>query len=279
MASAMPSSRWQISVTASVSSVPSSVKSGRTARARSTKSATADDAAPACTSSVGTGHALSARMLSASREVAITLTVAARPRIVSTIAAAASSTCSQLSITISRRRPAKAIAKLSLTVNPACGVTPRAVATAAGTAAGSPTGASSTSHTPSANCGVRSAATWSASRVLPTPPTPVNVTNRWVCIKSVSSLTSASRPMKLVAWAGRLPGTVSIVFSGGKSVRSPGARTWKICSASERSRSWRRPRSISSIPSRWSAVEAATRIWPPWPADITRAVRFKVGSK
>ena len=87
---------------------------------------------PSRTSSVGTGHAFSARMPSASREVAITLTVAARARIVSTIAAAASSTCSQLSITISRRRPAKAIAKLSLTVNPACGVTPRAVATAVG---------------------------------------------------------------------------------------------------------------------------------------------------
>ena len=93
---------------------------------------------PTSTSRVGTGHECSARMPRASREVAITLTVAARARIVSAIVAAASSTCSQLSITISSRRPDKATARLSLTVIPACAVTPRAVATASGTAAGSP---------------------------------------------------------------------------------------------------------------------------------------------
>ena len=40
---------------------------------------------------------------------------------------------------------------LSVTVSPAWAVTPNTVATASGTAAGSPTGANSTSHTPSAN--------------------------------------------------------------------------------------------------------------------------------
>ena len=43
---------------------------------------------------------------------------------------------------------------------------------------GSATPASSTNHTPPGNCSRSSAATASASRVLPTPPDPVNVTSR-----------------------------------------------------------------------------------------------------
>ena len=46
------------------------------------------------------------------------------------------------------------------------------------TCAGSRTGASSASHVPSANRPATARATWSASRVLPTPPGPVTVTSR-----------------------------------------------------------------------------------------------------
>ena len=59
-----------------------------------------------------------------------------------------------------------------------CGVMPSTVAIAAGTDAGSPTDASSTIQTPSGNSPATSAPTSSASRVLPTPPTPVSVTSR-----------------------------------------------------------------------------------------------------
>jgi len=47
--------------------------------------------------------------------------------------------------------------------------------TASGTAAGSATAASSKNQTPSGNSSARPAATSVARRVLPTPPTPVNV--------------------------------------------------------------------------------------------------------
>ena len=59
-----------------------------------------------------------------------------------------------------------------------CGVMPSTVAIAAGTEAGSPTDASSTIHTPSGNSPATSAPTSRASRVLPTPPTPLSVTSR-----------------------------------------------------------------------------------------------------
>ena len=104
---------------------------------------------------------------------------------------------------------------LSVTVSPAWGVTPNAPATTSGTAAGSPTGANSTSHTPSGNSAASSAATCTARRVLPTPPTPVRVTSRCARTCSASSFTSTSRPTKLVTCTGRLPGTASIVRNGG----------------------------------------------------------------
>ena len=67
---------------------------------------------------------------------------------------------------------------LSVTVPPGPAVTPRTVAMASGTAAGSLIVASSTTQTPSGNSWVSSAATCTESRVLPTPPTPVRVTSR-----------------------------------------------------------------------------------------------------
>ena len=90
--------------------------------------------------------------------------------------AAALNTCSQLSTTSSSRRPASASATVSINAASPCGVMPSAVAIAAGTDAGSPTGASSTIHTPSGSSPASSAPTSTASRVLPTPPTPLSVT-------------------------------------------------------------------------------------------------------
>ena len=89
-----------------------------------------------------------------------------------------STTCSQLSNTKSRDRPSRAEATESLTVLPGCWVIPNTAATASGTAAGSATAANSKTHTPSRNSSANRAATSNASRVLPTPPTPVNVTSR-----------------------------------------------------------------------------------------------------
>ena len=39
------------------------------------------------------------------------------------------------------------------------------------------------------------------------------------------------------------------------------------------------PRSARSTPSSRAAVDAATKIWPPCPAAITRATRFNAGPK
>ena len=55
---------------------------------------------------------------------------------------------------------------------------PQHAASVSHTASGSATGASSHNHAPSGNSATTSAATWSARRVLPTPPTPVSVTRR-----------------------------------------------------------------------------------------------------
>ena len=105
-------------------------------------------------------------------------------------APAASSTCSQLSTSSNNRRPATASATVSISSTSPWGVTPKAVAMAAGTDEGSPTGASSTSHTPSGNSSAISAPTSRASRVLPTPPTPLNVTSRFDRTRSATSTSS-----------------------------------------------------------------------------------------
>ena len=104
---------------------------------------------------------------------------------------------------------------------------PNTAATASGTAAGSATAANSKTQTPSTNSSANCVATSIASRVLPTPPTPVNVTNR--CERSAacrSRQTSASRPIKLVIAGRKFPGFEATPRNDGKSVRSPGARTW-----------------------------------------------------
>ena len=214
-ANGIPSRRRQISLTTSRLSTE---KPGETLRARSTNKSTAVP-----TSKERTGHSCSSTTPSPSRLVAIIRTVEDCRRMASIRSAAASRMCSQLSNTSNRTRPSSAAATDSLTLLPGCWMMPRIAATASGTAAGSVTAASSKSHTPSGNSSASCEATSIARRVLPTPPTPVNVTSLRERTAVAISATSASRPIRLVAAGRRFPGVESSVRSGGKSVRSPGA--------------------------------------------------------
>ena len=195
------------------------------------------------------------------------------------MSAAASRTCSQLSNNRSRDLPSKAAATLSATLRPGCWVMPSAVATASGTAAGSPTAASSVTNTPSWNVNADRAANSNARRVLPTPPTPVSVTNRCALSAVSSSARSASRPTKLVVGGRRFPGVGSTVFNGGNSVRSPSALTWKTSTGLAISRNRFGPNEIRSMPLIRPAVAPSSRTCPPCPAAITRAVRLSTVPK
>ncbi len=81
---------------------------------------------------------------------------------------------------------------------------PRASVRVCAISSESPRGASSTSHTPSEKARCTSVATRVASRVFPTPPTPVRVTSRDLDNSDLTSATSCRRPTKLVTSAGSL---------------------------------------------------------------------------
>ena len=197
IANGIPSRRAQISTTAP-GSAPVSEISGATAAARCMNRVAAAASTPLSTSSDGTGQSCSSATRKPSRLVARIFTVAERARIASIRSAAASRTCSQLSNTKSRDRPSNADATLPATLIPGCWVIPSTAATASGAAAGSVTAANSKSQTPSGNSSARCPATSSARRVLPTPPTPVNVTNRCARTASCTSASSDSLPTRLV---------------------------------------------------------------------------------
>ena len=108
---------------------------------------------------------------------------------------------------------------------PACSRTPSAAATSCGTSAGSVSGASSTSQTPSGYVSSTSAATCSARRVLPAPPVPTSVSKDVAASSRLTSAISCSRPTKLVSWRGRLFGSTSSERSGGNSAGRSGAVT------------------------------------------------------
>ena len=87
---------------------------------------------------------------------------------------------------------------------PGCSPRPSASATAGAIIAGSVTGTRSTYQTPSANRSATSAATASASRVLPTPPGPTAVTRRCVgAAAAASAARSAARPTNGVSGDGQ----------------------------------------------------------------------------
>ncbi len=278
-ASSMPSGRpsrfVQISVTAFAVSTSRRPKSGRTARARSTNRVTAWEIGPPSNVRGTTANGTSPSTASGSRDVATTVTAPARPRIMATADPAAARTCSQLSTTRRSRRPRNASATVSMSAAPLWGVMPSTVAMAAGTDAGSAIDASSTSHTPSTNSPATSAPTSSASRVLPTPPTPVSVTSRCERVRSATSATVCSRPMSELNCCGRFPAKGSTLRSSGNAVARPSATIWcteirprcprRRCSP--RGRSGTRSRSITSVAS-------DTRTCPPCASDVSRAARF-----
>ena len=122
---------------------------------------------------------------------------------------------------------------LPSSVAPGRGFTPSVLATTCAIASASLAAASSQNHAPSGKRGSTSAATWTASRVFPTPPTPVSVTRRVASNALAIALSSCSRPTNDVSWSGRLPGNASSDRSGGNSRPSPGAQSWNTRSARE----------------------------------------------
>ena len=141
------------------------------------------------------------------------------------------------------------------------------------------TAASGTKYTPSGNPGTDWCATAIASRVLPDPPGPVNVTNRTPAepTRAVSSATSPSRPTSGVAGRGRLVAVPSD-FNGGKSRTNPSPASWNSRSGWARSFNWCNPRSTSCTPSSPArstsrAVASDTTTCPPCAAAAIRAAR------
>ena len=86
-----------------------------------------------------------------------------------------------------------------------CGIA-SVVATRSAIPAASDSGPSSHSHAPSENRGNTSAAVCTASRVLPTPPTPVSVTIRTSPSAVATSSISSTRPTNDVSCCGRFVG-------------------------------------------------------------------------
>src|SRR5262249_12410373 len=99
---------------------------------------------------------------------------------------------------------------------------PRLVATVSHTASRSLTPASSHSQAPEGKSVTTSAATCTANRVFPTPPTPVNVTIGRSRTIVDTRVISTPRPTNDVTCLGRLPGVVVNDFGGGNSVGSDG---------------------------------------------------------
>ena len=219
MARGIPSRRPQIpAMTARSASVGE--KAASAAAARSQNSSTPSTAA----SNDGTAHTRSAATPTGSRLVASNATVGHDAVTRPASSAAASSTCSQLSRISSRRRPRRASTTLSSIDRPSWRRTARVVATAWATASGSATGASSHNHTPSGNSPAAARAASVARRVLPTPPTPVNVTIGRAANSATRRANSSPWPTKLVTDATRFPTRDRPVRSGGNDDTQPRRR-------------------------------------------------------
>ena len=118
---------------------------------------------------------------------------------------AASTTCSKLSSTSSRRLSRRNTASCASSGSVPVSRKGKACAMAETTRSGLVMGARSTNQIPSENASTRLVATWRARRVLPTPPGPVKVSRRissWRS-RSTSTATSRSRPTSGVSGAGR----------------------------------------------------------------------------
>ena len=186
-----PSGRLS-SLLQTASTVASGSISRPTARARSTKSATASAG-----SSGSSAYSTSPEMRSGARLVASTRRPAAVARSSAT-AGAASRRCSKLSRSSTSSRPRRKPPRSSGAPT-ACAISMGTRSRVGEAAEGNPEDTIGTVPT-------NSAATWSASRVLPVPPGPVIVTSRRSPSSSTSPATSRSRPRSGVAATGRFVG-------------------------------------------------------------------------
>ena len=212
--------------------------------ARSQNSSTASEAG----SSGGIGWTRSPDTASGSRLVASTVTVGHPATTAPTNSTTGASTCSQLSIINNRRRPRNQSTIEATMVMPGWGWIDNVDATEATTPAGSPAAAKSISHTPPTNSSTINQAISMANRVLPTPPGPVNVTNRRFARPSTPCCSSATRPTNSVAGRGRFPDAPSAVANGTSTHPRWSARTPNTCIASAKPFKRCEPRSTSSIP-------------------------------
>jgi hypothetical protein len=213
-ASGTPSRRWHIRATVNAfCSV--SAKFGAACLARSTKSCTASldstsasgGAVPATIVGNESGrncHVSSPLHPSGTRLVArIERRGQLRKRFPAR-SALASTRCSQLSRTRSRCLSRSASVRVATSERPGWSYTPRTEATVPRIRAGSDTEARSAIQAPAEYVRSTSAATRNARRVLPAPPTPVRVISLLVPSRSISSIDSCCRPMKLLISEGRL---------------------------------------------------------------------------
>ncbi len=282
IASGRPSRRRTISATACPFAAVS-MKSGRTAIARSTNSRTASASMRSATSvtpaagseSGGTGNSCSPEIRSGARLETITVSLGAERRRSATTGAPAT-TCSKLSRTSSAWRSRRC--SLTRSIGGRCGASrPSEPAIADATRSASVTGASGTNQVPSGYRSTQSPARASDSRVLPVPPGPVSVRRR-VRSRSATALSTSRRPTKVVSCGGRLLGVRSRVRSAGNVVSRAAASTWYSRSGRAKSLSRCSPRSRRVMPAPGSPatdrVASVTMTWPPCAAAPTRAARW-----
>ena len=197
MASGIPSSRRTMSATRPRSVGRTAPRRTRAARSRNTSTA-GDRAGSVAVPRDGVGSGARRKMCSAAspRGSRLVTSTASRGQAASSLATrsrAASRRCSQLSTTNSLD-PSPSRAEQAARTSPRLTVSPIASARANGTAAGSMTGASSSTVAVSTR-----RATSIATRVFPIPPGPTTVTSRSDASSRCSAATSASRPNSGVA--------------------------------------------------------------------------------
>ena len=229
----MPSSSRQIATTAERFCAVSS-KAGLCSRARSANRAipgnrratSGSRSSPGGTGSGDNWYRHSPETRSTSRLVAMMRRWLALRSSASASAAHASATCSQLSRTSSVRRLARNSAMDAATGVPGCARSASTCATDCATSCPSDSPASSTSHTPSGYSSRMSAASCSASRVLPMPPGPASVKSRCWPRSLRNSAMAPCLPTKELGCWGRLFGVESSERSGGKSASRSGWTSW-----------------------------------------------------
>ncbi len=286
MARGRPSSRAVISATTGAFCSVSANR-GLAAWARSANSRTASTSVSAARSrgrrsgsgtwSGGTGYSCSPRSDSTTREVTSVRSLGAAVRS-SSITGPASATCSKLSTTWRSSRWRRWSLTPSRIGRSGDSGTPSALATAAGTSAGSVTGDRSTKQEPSRYWGSRSVATRRASRDFPDPPGPVRVSRRVRPRSRSTSAISSSRPTNEVSCGGRLLGLASSALGAGKSAGSPSTTSWWSRSGPAIPRRWWGPRSRREVPAGracWTSPRVASdrSTCPPWAASAIRAAR------